>query len=101
MSLDVELVMKRFDFEKVWRVMAVLGWKWTTPSDIAGGKVPSVKQLKATAKRLLTEMAKPHCKAGWSSRIGGFKVSRHQTEEGNAYLELEFVLEEAESEYPE
>ena len=82
--------LKDFDFEKVHRVMAYLGWRWA--QDDGEMEVPSVAQIVIEAMRQLREVATYygdcvlHCVSS-----GGLKA----TMEGE-YLTLEFVLDEVE-----
>jgi hypothetical protein len=82
--------LKDFDFEKVHRVMAYLGWRWA--QDDGEMKVPSVAQIVIEAMRQLREVAKYYGDGKWHSvSSGGLKATM-----GGEYLTLEFVLDEAE-----
>jgi hypothetical protein len=82
--------LKDFDFEKVHRVMAYLGWRW--PQDDGEMKVPSVAQIVIEAMWQLREVAKYYGDGKRHSvSSGGLKATM-----GGEYLTLEFVLDEAE-----
>jgi hypothetical protein len=95
---EVLKVINDFDFDKVQKVMAFTGWKWTThnPNDSQETEIPSVKRLIRSATRMLQDTADGG--RGWST--GGFEVNRIKREDGTDYLRLSFTLESADSEYP-
>jgi Ni,Fe-hydrogenase III component G len=94
---EVRLVIERFDFDKVRKAMAFLNWKWTDSANMSIQEVPSVSKLIFTAMRILTEVADD---AEYIS-TGGFHARRLCREDGSEYLDLCFVIEAADSEYPE
>lgn len=82
--------LKDFDFEKVHRVMAYLGWRWA--QDDGEMKVPSVAQIVIEAMRQLREVARYYGDGKLHSlSSGGLKATMW-----GEYLTLEFVLDEAE-----
>lgn len=50
---SIEEIMNYFDFREVHEAMKALDWTWVTCS----GRTPDVKNLRVTARRLLTEVA--------------------------------------------
>lgn len=80
----VDKVVRRFDFERVHKVMQLLNWKWNLPR---GFEVPTIDEIKDHAKAWLV-MAAPK-KPDFVIGSGGFYAYR--LESG---LELQFVLEE-------
>ena len=81
----IKKILKNFDFGKVHRVMESLNWTWVDSKD---GGVPTIEELKAQAKDLLTKVTE-----GEFSIIscGGFEA-----EYRDKVLTLKFVLEEFE-----
>ena len=75
-------ILKNFDFKKVHEVMNHLNWVWYNNEDY---KVPSVKELKRTAKELIKQIKKADvdCIA-----TGGFEVRKDKET-----ITLQFVLE--------
>lgn len=51
----IEHIMRHFDFEKVWRIMVMLNWKWAT-NDGMSMKIPSVEYITETALGLLKKL---------------------------------------------
>ena len=51
MNPKIEEIMNNFDFEKVYRIMKFLDWEWSCVN-----RVPNVKELKATARKLLEDL---------------------------------------------
>jgi hypothetical protein len=78
-------ILKNFDFEKVHEVMNHLKWVWCNNEEY---KVPSVKDLKRTAKELIKQIKKVDvdCIA-----TGGFEVRKDKDS-----ITLQFVLESSE-----
>lgn len=83
--------MNDFNFEKVALVMNVLDWGWASEYGDRELKVPSILQLKETARYLLRESVE-------SGMIGtgGFQASYH-SEDGEDEFSLCFIVEERES----
>ena len=90
--------MERFDFEKVHKAMVATNWQWTTHSkeNPREKEIPSLQRLMKSARKMLSETA-----SGTGYSTGGFSVSREKREDGTEFLVLEFVLENADSEYPQ
>jgi hypothetical protein len=78
-SDKIELIMKDFDFTRVWKAMVATDWKWSDSES-----VPSITELKSLAKKLLADAEESK---RWI-RCGGFEADYN---EGNLYLA--FVLE--------
>lgn len=80
-------ILKNFDFEKVHEVMNHLNWVWCDKDEY---KVPSVKELKRTAKELIKKIKKADvdCIA-----TGGFEVRKDKDT-----ITLQFVLESSDIE---
>jgi hypothetical protein len=79
----IDEIMDWFDFERVVKVMEFLNWKWITAEE----GVPSIGEIKKTARRLLKEAIKKKT----SIATGGFKVTYLPKED---FLHLEFVISE-------
>lgn len=75
-------ILKNFDFEKVHEVMNHLNWVWYNEDE---RKVPTVKELKKTAKELIKEIKKLDVDV---ISTGGFEVRKDE----DAII-LQFVLE--------
>lgn len=75
-------ILKNFDFEKVHEVMNHLNWVWYNENE---RKVPTVKELKKTAKELIKEIKKLDVDV---ISTGGFEVRKDE----DAII-LQFVLE--------
>jgi len=63
-------IMSNFDFEVVNKVMVFLDWKWGWGFE---GRIPTIEELKETARRLLMDV----CEPGVSHiSTGGFSASK-------------------------
>jgi hypothetical protein len=82
---QVDEVLESFDFDKVLRVMALLGWTWANLD-----RVPSRSELLAEARRLLSEL---DGKTGVHGS-GGLRASCKE----DGTLSLKFILCESWSE---
>lgn len=80
-------ILKNFDFEKVHEVMNHLNWVWYNNEEY---KVPSVKELKRTAKELIKEIKKADVDC---ISTGGFEVRKDED-----IITLQFVLESSDVE---
>lgn len=89
MKDKIEQVMDGFDFEKVYQVMKLLDWQWENPDNL--GAIPGIERLKATARRLLQEVAEDRDFSRHST--GGFYATKHEDGE----LALEFLIEYSDS----
>lgn len=80
-------ILKNFDFEKVHEVMNHLKWVWYDNDEY---KVPTVKELKRSAKELIKQIKKADvdCIA-----TGGFEVRKDKD-----IITLQFVLESSDIE---
>jgi hypothetical protein len=86
----IDEIMDNFDFEKVAKVMEVLGWKWVnSETDL---KIPDVSELRKQARRLLTTALKENTGVA----TGGFKVTYLKDEK---FLHLEFVVSEWDTQF--
>lgn len=74
-------ILKNFDFEKVHEVMNHLKWVWYDKDEY---KVPSVKELKRTAKELIKQIKKLDVDV---IATGGFEVRKNKDT-----ITLQFVL---------
>jgi len=99
----VDDIMDYFDFEKVQRTMHALDWKWAN-TQMA---VPSISELKNTAKHLLTsvynlrkyEYQETHHDVPVTCGTGGFRATALANDDGEIdWLKLEFIVTEWESE---
>lgn len=84
----IEKVMGRFDFKKVHTVMKLFDWKWKIGDNL---EVPSTKQIKENAKRLLEQAYKNYRNNPKyvSLSTGGFEVRLDCGE-----IQLRFILNE-------
>lgn len=74
--------MRTFDFEGVQKAMVAMDWKYRE------NRVPTVEELRETARRLLTSAAEEaKLPPGHSLSCGGFEVNR-----GGSVLHLNFVF---------
>lgn len=90
MQQVIDEIMKAFKFVKTQRVMEFLNWTWGLENPF----IPTVSDLRQTARRLLTEAANGD--VGHDHQTGGFRAFKTMsTEEGNEgmHLDLEFTLE--------
>ena len=87
MEYAVDDILEKFDFEKVHAYMVLTGWEWGTPMHI-----PSVSELKHTARRLVTElMESPNSRF---VSCGGFTVEYHDYDE-EPEITLSFEIEDS------
>ena len=80
-------ILKNFDFEKVHKAMVNLEWVWYDKDEY---KVPSVKELKRTAKELIKQIKKLDVDV---ISTGGFEVRKNKDT-----ITLQFVLESSDVE---
>lgn len=92
----VNEVLAHFDFEKVYKTMTLLNWKWFDKAS-----VPSISDLKEAAERHMygaIEQAtspdnKSHHDCAWISASGGFKAMAWRTKKNKlARVQLEFIV---------
>jgi hypothetical protein len=86
-------ILNEFDFERVHKVMVVLRWKW-----IGAGRVPSIEELKLSARQRIDDAIKGCLKYGSQNEeywvtSGGLRatVLKNENEKIN-FIKLEFVL---------
>jgi hypothetical protein len=66
---QLAVIMKHFDFDKVYQYMVDTDWKWYR--DIEGeGTIPTLRQLRKRAKYLLTVVSEK----GGCTQSGGFSA---------------------------
>ena len=82
----IDKILKDFDFKKVHTAMRHTNWIWLQ-SDM---EVPSISQLVLCAQELLENVSK--MEVGHTIGIGGFKVTKIDSEDMGDGLELEFIL---------
>lgn len=94
---EIDLIMDKFDFEKVHKAMIATGWQWTTHSKEYPREmeIPSLQRVMKTARRLLASVADGKAEISTC----GFIASREKREDGTDFLILEFVPESADSEF--
>jgi hypothetical protein len=87
LAYQVDKIMSDFNFEKTRKAMEAVGWKWAMLDGIWEGRVPTVKEIRAKAEKLLDEVAN----ADHDTYITtcGFTVLRIGDD-----LQLLFILEE-------
>jgi hypothetical protein len=86
---NLKEVMDNFDFKKVHKVMQILNWTW---GSYGKEKVPSITELKKTAKKLLKQAEK---NSYGNVGTGGFHAYYHY--KGHTF-HLEFILARWDSE---
>jgi hypothetical protein len=91
-SMDIEDLISRFNFKKVYKIMVVLDWYWYGSEEI-----PTVENMKKTVRELYRSFKDDSVEL---SATGGFTLSKRTSEEGHNYLELEFIPAYADTEYP-
>ena len=96
----IPILMNRFDFAQVHKVMTFLNWRWALTE--AGHAVPSQSELEAEAYRQLTmcvaEYEKRGCpKSGMNVSSGGFQAQVMTFESGQPRLELSFYVDSTSS----
>ena len=67
----IKQIIKNFNFNKVRKVMTFLNWTWHSSS-----RPPTIKDLKGTALRLLTDVENSNDKGYICHSIGGFSASK-------------------------
>lgn len=83
-DVQIKSIIKEIDFKKIHSVMKLLDWRWGYNQT-----VPTVKELKFEANRILNGLKKHRTKAEpYYSQCGGFKGYASK-----AGFKLEFVLE--------
>jgi len=81
MTKQIDYIMEHFDFEKVHGVMEFLNWDWLNMG------VPSIRQLKLEAERLMLELVSGNSRA---IACGGFEALKR----GNGDISLRFIVED-------
>jgi len=76
---QIENIMDSIDFNKIHKTMKALNWRWYYPKSNKT-KVPSIKRIKETANRLLSDIVKTHEKYEVGSKdyymaTGGFEAT--------------------------
>lgn len=92
----IPLIMERFDFKQVQKVMEFLNWKWANTA--AGNAAPSIEELRAEAYRQLDQcidlferQGRPA--TGMNVASGGFQALVNVFASGNVELELLFYVD--------
>jgi hypothetical protein len=93
----IPIVMNRFDFAKVHKVMTFLNWKWATTS--VGYNVPTLDDLMNEAQRQLSMCVDEYTKrgrpaSGMNISSGGFQANVVTFERGEPQLQLLFYVDE-------
>lgn len=96
-KMMIKQTLSEFDFGKVHKVMIHLKWRWHNKG------VPTIDQLQETAKKHCVS-AIVECKEGNHKEFrissGGFTATYYaKTEEDEAIVFLDFVVEESNSEF--
>jgi hypothetical protein len=84
-SQQIDYILKNFDFERIWNIMLLTNWTWADKNN--KHYIPSMKQLKEVAKRLLNEVVKTKKENYWKISTGGFEATKY-----NKCLSLQFVI---------
>ena len=87
-SEKIAEIMEYFNFEKVYRAMTLLNWKWSNPEE-GKERFPTLEEIREQASRMLHDAIK-----GRSYSTGGFSVKYNSS---TGCLSLSFVLDEWES----
>lgn len=88
----INVVILRFNFDRVHRIMKAMGWTWYNAID----EIPSIGELKATARMLLEKV-----KEQTSVSTGGLEAVWRDGEYGLRFIpeqwevDLEWTVEEA------
>ena len=105
--LHVSEVMRRYDFNKVHRVMQMLDWKWHNSDGTYA--VPTLQQLQGNAEKLILHVCKHYISDmmlrsfgpdGYQTRTlssGGFSATLRLFDDGDTEVELRFEVESADS----
>ena len=99
MQKHITYILSKFNFERVYIAMTALDWKWRDGGVLA---VPSIPQLKQTAKRLLETAAiekTTACSGGFQAKYCPPEKDPVLGTEEEEMLVLSFVLTETDSEY--
>jgi hypothetical protein len=83
----IDYIMDSFDFEKVHITMKALGWEWASAED----KIPSVFELRQSARRLIKSVMKS--KGKMIASTGGFTVMFDNTTT-ERHLQMTFNVHE-------
>jgi len=86
-ELYIERILSTFEFESVQKVMKFLDWKWVFSKDDESG-IPSIRELKETARRLLVDCANDP-QDNSEHATGGFTAMKDHKH----WFRLSFVLE--------
>jgi hypothetical protein len=94
----IPIVMNRFNFEQVHKVMTFLNWKWATTS--VGYAVPTLNDLMNEAHRQLTMAVDEYYRrdqppSGMNISSGGFQANVVTFEKGTPQLQLLFYVDES------
>ena len=81
-TMQIEEILENFDFDRVYKVMQHLDWKWD------GDEVPNHYQLIRQARKLLEEAVKYGYNNHHEVSMGGFKATFD-----NGDLTLEFIVD--------
>lgn len=79
-------IMDNFDFEKVFKVMVVLSWRWSIKGVL---RAPTVEEIKDTASSIIDSLLNSDYR---EIQSGGF-TARYEESEDDKYIKLEFVIE--------
>lgn len=85
-SRAIEAVMEGFRFDRAHAYMALTDWRW-----VSADGVPTLEQVKACCRELLTEACRHHETDHYQLGTGGFTVRRFCEIDDCATLELSFT----------
>jgi len=87
---QIEEILRGFNFHAVHKAMQALDWRWALPS-----RIPTIVELKKTAKSLLTRCYTKALKNNESFlSTGGFQITaKYDKTENTMLLGLRFVVE--------
>lgn len=97
MTLDeqkmIDECMDYFNFEKVHKVMEFLDWKWGNVNITGKAEVPSIPELRQSARRYLrTVIEEGKHEEQYFTFSGGLKATAYRDAGKLTHLDLEFVL---------
>ena len=74
-SQQIEYILKNFDFKYVCNTMSLLDWNWINSKNER--YIPTLKQLKEHAKKMLNEVIQEKHQNYWKISCGGFETTKH------------------------
>jgi hypothetical protein len=91
---EIADIIDKFDFQRVHAYMTLTNWVWLV-NDLGTlhRRVPTVNDLKDSARSLLSEIMDPKCDVeSLVQPAGGFRVKKHVYGNGDVMLGLSFEI---------